>query len=384
MDFWLDDSDEAFRAEVRCFIDEHFSTELRRNVYQSGVSHDPAFVMALGERNWIAPDWGRDGIGPLSATRCQIIIDELTRAEAPTVAMSTSMVVARAIAAVGSEFLRKTIIPEVTWGRKTISLGMSEPEAGSDVAAINTRASFDGSFWSISGQKMFTTNGHVCDYIYVLARTEHSQSRHVGLTTFLVPLESAGLEVQGLFTLSGERTNIVFLEDVRVDDAWRIGEPGQGWQSLVVALQDEHSFSFAPHLARLVEAVEGWLRYDASASGLLDDTSAQLRLMRAVTEMEVATLLSTRVAWLASVNQPARHEGPMSKLFSTEALVRSAEDLSALVGPRALVSKSDPHAVAEGAIEHALRFSVGTTIYAGTSEIQRNIIAQTRCGLPRS
>ncbi len=153
----------------------------------------------------------------------------------------------------------------------------------------------------------------------------------------------------------------------------------------MLALQDEHSAPFSPHLARLLDAAERWAAEpgtDGTAPIGRDDV--RRRLVQAATDLEVAQLLEARTTWMEANGDVPVAEGPMSKLFSTEAAVRRAEDLTALVGPDALRSRGDATAVAGGHVEHALRFSLGTTIYAGTSEVQRNIIAQRRCGLPRA
>jgi alkylation response protein AidB-like acyl-CoA dehydrogenase len=147
----------------------------------------------------------------------------------------------------------------------------------------------------------------------------------------------------------------------------------------MLALQDEHSAPFSPYLHRFLVEVEAW----ASSSGALARDDARLRLAAAATDLEVARLLDARTSWMEANGDVPVVEGPMSKLFSTEALVRRTEDLTALMGPDALRRRGDPTAPRGGRIEHALRFSLGTAIYAGTSEIQRNIIAQRRCGLPR-
>jgi alkylation response protein AidB-like acyl-CoA dehydrogenase len=152
----------------------------------------------------------------------------------------------------------------------------------------------------------------------------------------------------------------------------------------MVALQDEHSAPFGANLGRGLAAAEAW----AAAPGAddarpVDRVDVRRRLTRVATDLEVAQLLEHRTAWMESVGELPVAEGPMSKLFSTEAIVRGAEELTALVGPDALRSRGDETSLHGGDLEHLLRFSLGTTIYAGTSEVQRNIIAQRRCGLPR-
>ena len=383
MDFASDAETEAFRREVRAFLAEHLPPELQDHLYATGSSHDDAFARALGERDWIAPQWrGGDALDP---THAHVLEEEFTRVDAPVYAVSTGAMVGRVIAAAGSAELQSEILPKLATGEVTIALGMTEPEAGSDVAAVQTRARAVDGGWAIDGQKMFTTNAHVADHVFLLARTDPASERHRGLTTFLVPLDRDGVEVQAVRTISGERTNITYYSGVFVEDRYRIGDAGAGWRSLMLALQDEHSAPFSPHLARLLGEVEGW----AVAAGPdgdvpLERDDVRLRLVRAATDLEVAQLLEARTTWMEARGDVPVAEGPMSKLFSTEAVVRHAEALTAALGPDALRSRNDPTAVAGGHIEHALRFSLGTTIYAGTSEVQRNIIARSRCGLPRS
>jgi alkylation response protein AidB-like acyl-CoA dehydrogenase len=393
MDFSWGDEVEAFRQEVRAFLAQHLPPEVEERLYETGESHDDDFARAMGERNWIAPEW--QGGEPLDPFAAFVLEAELTRAEAPFYAISTGTMVGRVIAKVGSPELQAEILPRIAAGEVTIALGMSEPEAGSDVAAIQTRARPAEGGWIVDGQKMFTTNGHVADYVFLLARTDPDSERHRGLTTFLVPLDHEGVEAQRVVTLSGERTNITYYSDVFVEDRWRISAVDEGWRSLMLALQDEHSAPFGAHLDRLLAETERWATAPARAGGAdgagrhggtapIDRDDVRLGLARAATDLEVARLLEQRTTWMEARGEVPVAEGPMSKLFSTEAIVRHAEALSALVGPDALRSRGDATAVAGGHIEHALRFSLGTTIYAGTSEIQRTIIAERRCGLPRS
>jgi alkylation response protein AidB-like acyl-CoA dehydrogenase len=191
--------------------------------------------------------------------------------------------------------------------------------------------------------------------------------------------------VQAVFTLSGERTNISFYTDVRIPDSWRIGGVDEGWRVMTVSLQDEHSSGFASHSQRLLDHAESWARRAGEGGGRppIDDPEVRERLARVATETEVARLLQYRSAWMACEGIIPEAEGPMAKLFSSEAMERQAQDLTEMVGPDALRSYFEPSAPEGGKIEHALRFSLGTTIYGGTSEIQRNIIAQRGLGLPK-
>ncbi len=386
MDFRTDPAHEAFRAEARAFIAEHLTPELDERLHDSGDSHDDGFARALGARDWIGPDVPRGDDGPtLDPYAAQILLAELARAEAPTYAVETTMMVVRVIRAVGSAELVEEVVAPALRGELTIALGMSEPEAGSDVAAVQTRARWHDDHWVINGQKMFTTNGHLTDYVFLLTRTNPDVPRHRGLTTFLVPLDHPGVEAQAVRTMSGERTNITFYSDVHLDDRWRIGDVDRGWDALMLSLQAEHSTGFSAHLVRLLDEAEAWATTAAGDGGPAPVVTQEVRerLMRWVTRLEVAQLLEARTTWMEVNGMVPVAEGPMAKMYGTEAMVDAAEDLTELIGPDALRSRSDPDAVREGRIEHALRFSLGTTIYAGTSEIQRNIIAQRGCGLPR-
>jgi alkylation response protein AidB-like acyl-CoA dehydrogenase len=386
MDFRLGAAGESLRQEVRAFLDDVLDEELEERVYRSGVSHDDAFMAALVERDWLAPgfpeEFGGQGRDPIELIALQ---EELQKADAPVYTSATNAMIAATVARMGSDFLKAEILPKALRGEILIVLGFSEPEAGSDVASVQTKAVRDGEQWIVTGQKMFTTNAHIADYAFLLARTNPDVPKHKGLTMFLVPIKSDGVEAQAVYTLSGERTNITFYNDVVVEDRYRVGEVDRGWQVLTSALQDEHSAGYAGHLARLVELAEAWALETADRDGRprIEDPDVRHRLLRAATELEVSYLLQRRAAWMAEVGQVPEAEGPMAKLFSTEALVRSSQDVNELVGSDGLRSYFEPTAPQGGRMEHILRLALGTTIYAGTSEVQRNIIAQRGLGLPR-
>jgi len=305
---------------------------------------------------------------------------------APAYAIGTTTMVARMIQRIGTDEQKRDILPRALRGEIIIVLGFSEPESGSDVAAAKCRAVRDGDEWVINGQKMFTTNGHIADYVFLLTRTNTDVPKHKGLTTFLVPMKQPGVEAQAVYTLSGERTNITFYTDVKVPDSCRIGGVDEGWKVMTVSLQDEHSAGYAAHSDRLLEHAEAWARAATDEGGRprITDPDVRQRLGRAATEVEVAQLLQRRAAWMGNEGLVPEAEGPMAKLFSSEMLTRQAQDFTEMLGPDGLRSYFDPTAPEGGRIEHAMRFSLGTTTYAGTSEVQRNIIAQRGLGLPRS
>ncbi|MBP1821687.1 acyl-CoA dehydrogenase family protein [Mycobacterium sp. OAE908] len=386
MHFQPDADAEAFRAGVRSHLREVMTPEFEERIYRSGVAHDDDFAKGLVQKGYFAPSWPVEFGGQNSSVwEDQALKEELMSADAPVYLSETTRMVAAIIREIGSPVMKNRILGPALNGDLTIALGFTEPECGSDVAAARTRAIRDGEQWVINGSKMFTTNGHIADYVFLLARTSPEKPKHKGLTMFLVPLDSQGFDAQAVWTLSGERTNVTFFTDVRIGDEWRVGDIDGGWQVLGLSLQDEHASGWGPHLARLLHHVERWANTPGSDSESPPITrhDVRRRITRVAMELEVSMLLQRRCVWMIEQGQTPVGEGPMSKLFSTEALARASQDVVELVGPDAMRSHFEPTAVEEGRFEHLMRFSLGTTIYAGTSEVQRTIIAQRGLGLPR-
>jgi alkylation response protein AidB-like acyl-CoA dehydrogenase len=387
MDFRLGEKSEVLRKEAREFLREVLTPEMLERCHRTGVQHDPDFAKAMRDKGWLAPGWpveyggqGRDQMEVLALS------EEMGRASAPTYGLGTTMMIAWVIHQVGTEEQKREILPKALAAEIVIALGFTEPENGSDAAAAATRAVRTGDGWTISGSKMFTTNAHIADYVFMLARTDPDAPKHRGLTTFLVPLDQPGVEVQPVYTLSGERTNITFYNDVHVSDQWRIGDVDGGWRVMAVAFEREHAAGFGGEQERLLANVEEWARTATDDNGRprIESAGVRERLGRAATEVEVSRLLQRRAAWMSAAGLPAHAQGSMSKLFSSERLERQAADFVELLGPDGVRAWGDPTAPQHGEIEHALRHAKGTTIYAGTSEIQRNIIAQHGLGLPRA
>jgi alkylation response protein AidB-like acyl-CoA dehydrogenase len=386
VDFRLGEKSEVLRKEAREFFREVVTPEMFEECYRNGVLHDPSFARALHEKGWMAPGWpveyggqGRDPMEVLALT------EEMARAGAPMYGIGITMMIATVVRLLGTEEQKRKILPKALAGEILIAMGYTEPENGSDAAAAQTRAVRSGDEWTITGSKMFTTNAHISDYVFLLTRTDPEAPKHRGLTTFLVPLKQPGVQIQAVYTLSGERTNITFYDDVVVGDEWRIGDVNAGWRVMGVALELEHSSGFAGEQDRLHSHVEAWARETTGDDGRprIEEAGVRERLGKAATEAEVSRLLQRRAAWMASIGENAHAKGSMSKLFSSERLERQAADFVELLGPDGVRAWGDPTTPAGGAIEQELRHAKATTIYGGTSEIQRNIIAQHGLGLPR-
>ena len=243
----------------------------------------------------------------------------------------------------------------------------------------------DGGEWVIDGQKMFTTMAQAAHYVFLLTRTNLDAPKHKGLTMFLVPMDTPGIDVTPVATMGGERTNITFYTGVRVPDSCRVGEVDEGWSVMHAALVYERSSANWGEPNHLVESVAAWARRPtADGARPFDDAVLRAALARWSTELEVGRLLLFQAAWLSSRGEMPQVEGSMAKLHITEAFVRASSELLDLLGPAGLVPFGQPGAVLDGLVEHAFRHSVVTTIYGGSSEVQREIIAGRGLGLPRS
>ena len=380
MDFTPNPETVAFREQVRAVLAEHIDADVRARVAATGTNHDWGVHRALAERGWLAATLpealGGQGRDPEQLAG---FFRELELVDAPYDGTSLAMMLAYILGHVGSEFQKAEILPALLSGEAIPCLGYSEPESGSDVAAAQTRAVRDGDDWVISGQKMFTSLAEQARWAFMLTRTNTDVPKHRGLTFFLVPLDSPGVEVREVRTLSGKRTNITFYDDVRVLDRMRVGDVDGGWNVMVVAL------SFERGIAGGVADVRAL--YDAALvcareRELIDEPSVRERLARVAIDTEVCELLGERAAWVA-VNGVPQQEGAEIKLFATEAYWRASSSFVDMLGPEGLPSDHASHSPA-AIVEYSYRVAPIFTTAGGTSEIQKNLIAERTLGLPRA
>lgn len=386
-EFRLTADEYAFRRQVHEFLADHVTDDMIDRAHRSGTMHDWELHRAMAAAGWISAGWpvdvGGQGRSPLEMNA---LTEEMYLSGAPVDGLGVASLVAHTLLLEGTEWQRTTIIPEILSGEKLCSLGYSEPDAGSDVAACTTRADRDGDGWVINGQKMFTTMAHEASYVFLLTRTNTEVAKHHGLTMFIVPLDTPGIEIMPVHTMGGERTNVTFYTDVRVDDRYRVGAVDGGWKAMTTALVFERNGSWYGEAVRLLDHAVRWAAQQTGTDGrrLIDDPFVRERLAKAAIGNEVAGLLGWRTAWLQSQGELPAVEGSMVKLSVSEHFQRSAGELLDVLGPGGLVRHEDPSAPAGGWIEHAYRHSQVTTIYGGTSEIQRSIIAERGLGLPRA
>ena len=384
MDFSLSPGAVEFRAEVKAFIADHLTTEVVDQMHATGTFNDKAFNAALADAGLLAG--AVPGYGDRDPIELYILFNELEKAGAPYDGLAVTMLVAGVVNAVGTDFHRSRVLGKLLTGRFNCCLGYSEPDHGSDVASITTKAVRDGDEWVITGQKMWTTMAHVSDWVILLTRTNPDVPRHKGLTMFLVPMDTPGIEVQPVPTMATERTNATFYDDVRVGDEWRLGEVDGGWAVMGVALAFERGVMGGTNPAvPLLRHVRDWAGGAASPDGgtMLQDPLLRERLARTAIANQVSQLLTLRAAWIAATGGLPGLEGSMAKLYATGRYQQAVGWFQEMAGAEGLLAFGVDDAAADGWIDYDARHAPVTTIYGGTTEINRNNVAERHLDLPR-
>ena len=382
----LSAEDREFRDRLRAFLGDLVTEEVIRRDRETGQNFDEGVHLALGAAGYLAADFLDESDGGFSALRKRIWDLEIGRAHTPWFHWGTTAVVAKLMRDFGPPELTDEVLPGVLAGQIRLCLGYTEPEGGSDVATCKTRATRDGESWIINGSKMFTSNAHNATYVFLLTNTDPDGPKHKNLTMFLVPLDSPGIDIQPIRTVDGDRTNIVFYSDVRVDDRYRIGPVNGGWGVLRGALDEEHGTVkkeddglqriavMSEHLTLMAEAIDEIAalvtRERPDGRRLIDDSSVAYRLGRSVARTE------------AALGTP----GMFGRVANAQTMRDCAPDLMDILGTAAALPVDTEGAADNadnGGAEYAFRLASPVGIYGGTLEVFRNMIAQHALGLGR-
>ncbi|MXZ62712.1 MAG: hypothetical protein F4Y98_03680 [Chloroflexi bacterium] len=398
---WSDSPEQAaFRAEVRALLDTQLPDRYRTpggNWAADRRSDDPEerqaaedWTNALADRRWFAPHWPEEyGGAGLTIWAQTILREEMATAHAPAVGGPGVIQYGPTIILVGDEEQKRDFLPRMVSGELLMHSGLSEPGAGSDLASLQTRAVRDGDEFVVNGQKIWTSNGHLADYLWVPVRTDPDAPKHRGISALLIPTDLPGVEFRPLINMGGEHGfNESFFEDVHVPAKNRIGEENRGWYVGATALDFERSgIAGSATVRRDVRELADYLASDDGRARSRVASSPALR--REVAEIAIAAdvhyNLCLRIASMQDAGRVPNYEASMGKVFGTELTQRIARTAANAFGLYSnLWDEDDPRApmAARGARSYV--FSVPMTIAGGTSEIQRNIIATRGLGLPRT
>jgi alkylation response protein AidB-like acyl-CoA dehydrogenase len=388
MDFSNSDELAEHRQAARAWVEANVRPEWVEEQRRTGCHQTNELHALLARDGILAAGWSKEyGGSDVDPDFARTVFDECAQLGLHFDGWSTTTMVTHTIEHVGTEEQKRHCLPAALRGDMLIALGYSEPDSGSDVAAAKTTAVRDGDEWVVNGQKMFTSTAQVCSHVFVLARTNPDVPKHKGLTLFLVPTDAPGFEIQPIHTLGGQVTNATFYTDVRIPDSARIGGVDEGWNVMRVALVYERGVAGPASVDQtLSEDLTAWAREARRADGtvVLDDPLAAERIGRMAVDEEVSRLLGQWMNWRASKGGVPGTEGSMRKLFWSEMAQRHYSDALDTLGAEGVLAPEAPGAPGGGMFEHDFRAAVVTTVYGGTSEILRDIIAERHLGLPRN
>ncbi|MGD9763603.1 MAG: acyl-CoA dehydrogenase family protein [Candidatus Binatia bacterium] len=389
MDLTYSPAEERFRDELRAWLSANPPPTSDPADFDAWVAEGKGWQRRLYEAGWCGVQWPKAYGGRGASLIEQIIFqEEMARAKSPQLinlvglTMAGPVLIARGSEAQKSRYLQKILSAEEIWCQ-----GFSEPNAGSDLAALQTRAVLDGDEFVVNGQKVWTSFAHIADWCMLLVRTDPEAPKHKGITFLVVDMHSPGISVRPLKQITGEEEfNEIFFEEVRVPRENVVGELNRGWDIAITTLMHERqTLTFSRQLQSRValEELLNLARRWPEDEPLARQPLARQRLATAVIEstaMKYTALRNLTRVLRGGVPGP---EGSIEKLFWSEMYQRMLENALAMTGPFGQLMTGSPHALDEGRWPHLMLYSRGRTIAAGSSEIQRNIIAERVLGLPR-
>jgi alkylation response protein AidB-like acyl-CoA dehydrogenase len=380
---------EPFRAEFRAFITRHAPTLLTRPRAGTRTPEDQEDVAAL--QRWVGAlyDAGyrltRSTADDRDEIRQRIIREELQAAGLPSIVGNTLVEVA--IEQFGTEDQQSRFLPQLRSGENIWCQLFSEPNAGSDLAALQTRARREGDVYVIDGQKVWTTWGHWADYGYLLARTNPDVDKHAGITAFAIEMRQPGVEVRPLREITGTSDfNEVFFTGAVVPVHNRIGEEGDGWKIATASLIAERmgAAGVGRNLPELIHDLAGLADHiERSGRPLADDPAVHQDVARLYAEARILKLLGYRTMTRAQRGEATVADAPLQKLFFSELYLATAEKALEMLGSRSVLVEGDARAQEEGRWQDMFLYARAYTIAGGSSEIMRNLIAERALGLPR-
>ncbi len=393
MDFRLSSEEEAFRQEVRDWLKENLPDNWQEDRFTR--DRDPeawniyrTFAKKLAEKKWVAPAWPAEygGLG-LSVIQQLVFNEEMAYHQAP---QGYSLMgvgwAGPTIIVYGTEEQKRKHLGAITGAETMWCQGFSEPNAGSDLASLQTRAVRDGDDYVINGQKIWTSGAHLADWCILLARTDPEAPKHKGISDFLLEMKTPGITVQPLIDMMDNHAfNELYFENVRVPKECLLGEENRGWYMAATTLDFERSsIGGAVGGRRMLEDLVGYTRgTKRNGKRLLDEVPVRTRLADAALEVEIGRMLSYLVVSMQSRGLVPNYESSIAKLFNTDMQFRLAKAGLEIMGLYGQLEPQSKYAQLRGKFERQYLWQTGILVGGGTTEIQKNIIAMRGLGLPR-
>jgi len=360
-------------------------TEGTRGMEGGSVYRDT--IRQIGQDGWLGVGWPKEfGGGGLTMVEQMIFLEEQRRSGAPFPFVTVSTV-GPALMELGTEEQKAEYLPRILAGECHFSIGYSEPEAGTDLASLQTAAVRDGDDWVINGTKMFTSGANDTDYIWLAARTDPDAPKHKGISIIIVPADTPGFSASLIHTVGGSATAMTYYENVRVPVANTVGGINGGWKLITTQLNHERIglAAFGSAAFSRVEKVIAWARDTDSPLGgkVIDQSWVQSNLAECYARIEAMKLLNWRMATQIEAGSVNPADASAVKVYGTEAVIEVYRLLQEIVGPAALVDVSSPGAQIDGELELDARMCTINTFGGGVNEIQREIVSMAGLRMPR-
>jgi len=379
----LTDEQELLKSELRSYFGGLVAES------ESATDGEPAYtrvIRRMGEDGWLGLGWpveyGGQGRGPIDQ---MIFVEESHWAGVPLPLLTLNSV-GPTLMSLGTDEQRSRFLPGILEGRIHFSIGYTEPNAGTDLASLQTRAVRDGDDYVINGEKLYTSAIQYADYVWLAARTDPDAPKHKGLSVFIVPTDAPGFHWTPLRTVAGEFTSSTFYDEVRIPVANRVGEENEGWKLITNQLNHERvALCPVSGILRSIAEVRAWAADEKLADGtrVIDRQWVQIHLARVQARAEFLKLLNWKVAWAADKGlNPA--DASATKVFGTEFSLEAYRLLLEIVGQAGYLAEGSPGAILKGRLEHNSRSQTIFTFGGGTNEVQRDIIAMVGLGMPRA
>ncbi|MEV7044933.1 acyl-CoA dehydrogenase family protein [Amycolatopsis sp. NPDC051061] len=373
----------ALAAELREYFAELMTPERRESLragdeYGDGLAYKE-IVRQLGKDGWLALGWPKEYGGQGRPMLDQLIFTDEAAVAGVPVPFLTVNTVGPTIMRYGTEEQKAFYLPKIAAGELHFSIGYSEPEAGTDLASLRTRAVRDGDEYVVTGQKMWTSLIEYADYVWLAVRTDPDAKKHRGLSILIVPTSAPGFSWTKVRTVAGAGTSATYYDEVRVPVSARVAEENAGWPLITNQLNHERVAltSSAPVRKALADVV-AW----AKETGAINQEWVRLHLARVHAGAEYLKLRNWRIAWAAAASELGPAEASATKVYGTEFAIEAYRLLMEVLGAAAVVRDGSPGALLAGRIERLHRSALILTFGGGTNEIQRDMIAATALGLP--
>ncbi len=389
MEIGYTEEQEALRIRLRDYYDDLLTPEVESQLAVShGIGPDMRRVVKqMAEDGWLGIGWPTEYGGQgRSAIEQYIFFDESMRAGAP-VPMLTINTVGPTIMQFGTPEQKTFFLPKILAGDIHFCIGYTEPESGTDLASLQTRAVRDGDEYVINGQKIYTSLAGGADYIWLATRTDPEVAKHKGISMFIVPMDTPGIKVVPMHLLGDHNINYTFYEEVRVPAANLVGGENNGWSLITNQLNHERvTLCSSGIIERALDDTRAWAQETKLADGrrVIDQEWVQIHLARVYARLEFLKLINWKVAWTATQGHLDVADASTTKVFGTEFYMEAFKLLMEVVGQAGYLTRGSPEAVLAGRLESYARGLVILTFGGGTNEIQRDLIAIFGLGLPRS